>query len=83
VKKEEVEAQIAERRADHLTNGPLSRACFDARCDDCGLDTCTCGCHHPHCPRCGSRAVELVWARMYTWDTDSWACHTCNKRWTA
>jgi hypothetical protein len=41
---EEVAARIAERKMGHP--GPLSRACFDARCDECGLWGCQCRCHY-------------------------------------
>lgn len=76
-----IRAQIDDRRADHIQDGPLSRACFDARCPECGLSTCTCGCHHPHCPRCGSRSITLIWAAMDTSDFDGWTCLTCEKTW--
>lgn len=81
MKRKEVEDRINARRAAHLTDGPLTRACFDARCDECSRADCTCGCHYPQCPRCGSRSIRLVWAAMYTWDHDSWECLTCDKRW--
>lgn len=41
---EEVAAQIAKMKMGHL--GPLSRACFDERCDECGLWGCQCRCHY-------------------------------------
>lgn len=78
-----IEARMRARRAPHLDDGPLSRMCFDARCaEGCGLAGCTCGCHHPQCPRCGSRFVQLLWVAMESWDCDSWACHHCDNRWT-
>jgi hypothetical protein len=42
--REEIAATIAERTAGH--GGPLSRACFDIRCDECGLWGCHCRCHY-------------------------------------
>jgi hypothetical protein len=44
VTREEVAARIAERKLGHP--GPLSRACFDDRCDECGLYGCQCRCHY-------------------------------------
>jgi hypothetical protein len=79
----EVAAQIRDRRADHLGSGPLSRACFDARCIECGLGECTCGCHHPHCPRCGSRTLVMTWAAMDASDWDGWRCLTCDRTWAS
>jgi hypothetical protein len=43
VTRDEVAAVIAERTAGH--GGPLSRACFDTRDDECGLWGCHCRCH--------------------------------------
>ena len=42
--RDEVQAIIDERTSDHP--GPLSRACFDKRDDDCGLWGCQCKCHY-------------------------------------
>lgn len=41
--KEELDAVIAERTFGH--GGPLSRACFDRRDEECGLWGCHCRCH--------------------------------------
>lgn len=42
--REELEQLIAWRTRGH--GGPLSRACFDGRCDDCGLYGCNDRCHY-------------------------------------
>lgn len=42
--REEINAMIAARTLNHP--GPLSRACFDKRDDDCGLWGCQCQCHY-------------------------------------
>jgi len=44
VTREELAERIAERKMGHP--GPLSMACFDIHCDECGLWGCQCRCHY-------------------------------------